>query len=467
MPDPAISAEDIQGNSLAGFNKDHQTFVLVRMQDIADARAWLRSLIPRVSPLSEVQSFNDVRRSMIARLGREPRSLAVTWINVAVSGRAIDLLKRGGDEALSSEALRLGLAGGRSDLLNDPPDRSGWKFGGTELTSADLLVIAASDSASHLRTVVRELRSGIRAAKQKLLFVQEGHTLKGDLRGHEHFGFRDGVSQPGIRGVTTNPKPGQPMIWPGQFVLGLPRQNDADPESSLPPLPCPEWAKNGSFVVLRRLQQDTDGFWKTMKDEAARIGAGPEFPGLDHVRLASMLIGRWPSGAPFVLSPGSDNEALSRSNDFTFGDTDKFPPVCPFAAHIRKVNPRADPVELGSPRATLTRRFLRRGIPYADSPTDRGLVFVSYQSSIENQFEFVSQQWANHEDLPVKPPGAGVSGFDPVIGQSGNVDRSRTAVLFSGSGAAVEVKLPHDFVRPTGGGYFFSPSIPTLRQWSQ
>ena len=82
MPDPAIPADDIQGNSLAGFNKDHQAFLLVRIRDAAGARAWLRTLLPRVSPLSEVQGFNDLRRSMIARLGREPRSLAVTWMTL-------------------------------------------------------------------------------------------------------------------------------------------------------------------------------------------------------------------------------------------------------------------------------------------------------------------------------------------------------------------------------------------------
>jgi Dyp-type peroxidase family len=466
MAEPAISIDDIQGNGLGGFNKDHQAFLLVRIRDATGARAWLKMLIPRVSPLSEVQGFNDLRRSMIARLGREPRSLAVTWINVAFSTRGVGLLKSEGDDPLDDDAFNVGLAGGRSEVLGDPPDRSEWKFGGTEATSADVLVIVASDSATHLRTVVRELRAGIKSAKQKLLFIQNGSTLPGDLRGHEHFGFRDGVSQPGVRGLTTNPKPGQPMIWPGQFVLGLPRQDDADPEHPLDPLPCPDWARNGSFVVLRRLRQDTDGFRQAMQDEAARIGAGPEFQGLDATRLASMLVGRWPSGAPFVLSPEHDNPDLARSNDFSFGDTDKFPPVCPFAAHIRKVNPRADPVEGGGPRSTLTRRFLRRGIPYSDSPSDRGLVFVSYQSSIQNQFEFVSQQWASREDLPVVPPGGGVSGFDAIIGQNAGVSRERSSVLFSSNGAAVPVKLLRDFVTPTGGGYFFSPSISTLRKWT-
>jgi Dyp-type peroxidase family len=466
VPDPVIATEDIQGNSLAGFNKDNQAFLLVRIRDAPGVRAWLRTLLPLISPLSEVQSFNELRRSMIARLGREPRSLAVTWINLALSARGVDLMKHEGDDPLDDNAFNVGLAGGRSEVIGDPPDRSQWKFGGTEATSADVLVIVASDSAPHLRTVVRELRAGIKAAKQKLLFVQEGHTLEGELSGHEQFGFRDGVSQPGVRGFTQSPKPGQPMIWPGQFILGLPRQDDADPDRPLDPLACPDWAKNGSLVVLRRLRQDVEGFWQTMTEEAARIGASGAFPGIDKTRLASMLVGRWPSGAPFVLSPGGDNPELARSNDFTFGDSDKFPPVCPFAAHIRKVNPRADPVEGGGPSSTLTRRFLRRGIPYADSPSDRGLVFVSYQSSIENQFEFVSRQWASREDLPVVPPGGGISGFDAIIGQNANEGgRGRSSILFT-SGAAVPVRLPRDFVTPTGGGYFFAPSMSTLKRWS-
>jgi Dyp-type peroxidase family len=467
MPDIIIDDRDIQGNSLAGFNKDHQTFLLVQFRDAPSTRAWLSTVVPRISPLAEVQDFNNLRRSMIARLGRAPRSLAVSWINIALSARGVDMLKLKGDDPLEDDAFTVGLAGGRAEFLGDPPKRADWKFGGTDKTSADALVIVASDAAPHLRTVVRELRDGIKAANLKLLYTQKGHTLDGDLRGHEHFGFRDGIAQPVVRGLTQPPKPGEPRIWPGQFVLGLPRQDDADPDQPLDPLPCPDWAKNGSYVVIRRLRQDIEGFWQHMKDEAARIGAGPEFPGIDCTRLASMLVGRWPSGAPFVLTPTSDNPDLALSNDFGFGDADPFPPVCPFAAHIRKVNPRRDPVEGGGPSSTLTRRFLRRGVPYTDSPTDRGLIFVSYQSSIQNQFEFVSRQWASNDVLPVSPPGDGtISGFDPIIGQNDENNRERSTMLFGPAGTAVEVKLPRDFVTPTGGGYFFAPSISTLRRWS-
>jgi hypothetical protein len=86
---------------------------------------------------------------------------------------------------------------------------------------------------------------------------------------------------------------------------------------------------------------------------------------------------------------------------------------------------------LATPVLPEEREFRRRGIPYDDNPSDRGLIFVSYQSSIQNQFEFVSQQWANREDLPVKPPGDGNSGFDAQV--------SSTAI-----GNAVNLRSPYD-----------------------
>ena len=73
------------------------------------------------------------------------------------------------------------------------------------------------------------------ASGASVLFRQDGDVLREPLVGHEHFGFKDGVSQPGIRGIlpdgtpltpSQNPlnpgqgKPGQDLIWPGEFVFG-------------------------------------------------------------------------------------------------------------------------------------------------------------------------------------------------------------------------------------------------------
>jgi deferrochelatase/peroxidase EfeB len=99
------------------------------------------------------------------------------------------------------------------------------------------------------------------------------------------FGFKDGVSQPGIRGRLSEApnefitprycaaptagdqdkrpelygKPGQQLVWPGQFLLGEPRQDTENLlDSAKPPDPptYPEWARRGSYLVCRRLRQD-------------------------------------------------------------------------------------------------------------------------------------------------------------------------------------------------------------------
>jgi deferrochelatase/peroxidase EfeB len=114
--------------------------------------------------------------------------------------------------------------------------------------------------------------------------------------------------------------------------------------------------------------------------------------------------------------------------------------------------------------------MLRRGIPYGpakdpvdllrDDGVDRGLLFMSYQTSIAEQFEFVTKTWANRRNSPHNSEPN--TGHDPLIGQS-NDPRF--------------VRLPHDedptrdelfdlpeqaWVLMTGGGYFFTPPISAL-----
>jgi deferrochelatase/peroxidase EfeB len=89
---------------------------------------------------------------------------------------------------------------------------------------------------------------------------------------------------------------------------------------------------------------------------------------------------------------------------------------------------------------------------------DRGLLFLGIQSSIEEQFEFLQARWMNDDSRPKAP-----SGHDMIVGQnSPTADGTRRCVLFGAGLAQAEVEAADQFVTPTGGGYFFVPSISAL-----
>lgn len=120
------------------------------------------------------------------------------------------------------------------------------------------------------------------------------------------------------------------------------------------------------------------------------------------------------TGAPIQLAPLADNPPLGtdpiQSNHFLFDPNSQ--DICPFAAHIRKTNPRIDFESLGQTEAQALavsqgRRILRRGIPFGPevSPIekrnnktilDRGLLFKCYQSQIAVGFEFLQHGKSSH-----------------------------------------------------------------------
>lgn len=526
-----LAVHEIQGNILAGFNKDHQHFLFLRIHDREIAKRWLQTLAPRIATTAEVLAFNRLYRSLRTRAGGDPQGLSATWINLAftISG----LAKLTSPQAVAAfEHLDFPFYAGlqqRSTLLGDPTaateegHTSHWRVGG-ENNPVDLLLMIASDQPDLLAQTVAGLQAELAAlpltANGKLalepIFEQPAEA-RADKPGHEHFGFKDSVSQPGVRGRVSRAagdfltprllrpddplapqlaRPGQPLLWPGQFILGYQTQNNQHPTQPGPLLrPRPAWTRNGSFLVVRRLKQNVTGFWQFLTVTAAQLASRPGFAGMTAERLGTLLVGRWPSGAPLMRAPLADSAALARdglaNNHFFYGvDTpplaltvptypgDNFPQaredflgaVCPHFAHVRKVNPRDMGTDTGGANDTLTRLILRRGIPFgtpmADplqpTPTDlhgeRGLMFLCYQSSIANQFEFLMTHWTNSPNQPQ------AGGIDPIIGQREDAlgKRIRQLELQGTDGSKETIMWPADWVIPTGGDYFFAPSISAL-----
>jgi Dyp-type peroxidase family len=210
-------------------------------------------------------------------------------------------------------------------------------------------------------------------------------------------------------------------------------------------------------------------FRRFVREQAARLGMDPEL-------LSARMFGRWRSGAPLEVAPLRDDPKLgrdeNRNNDFEFSD-DPEERKCPYAAHIRKVYPRDDVKEAEAQR----HRILRAGIPFGPEVAagetttahSRGLMFVCYQTSIERQFEHIQRQ-ANDPGFvrgKRRPSGAPVTpGYDPIIGQApgnGRREMDEPYPNYPAGNRRTTLSIPKEFVVLTAAGYFFIPSISTLR----
>jgi Dyp-type peroxidase family len=291
---------------------------------------------------------------------------------------------------------------------------------------------------------------------------KEGAVKERDYR-FEHFGFRDGLSQPfvdmGLR--DTLPGGGTPSrdrtwspVAPGEIFLNMPDEN-----GEVQALPIGKDLTLGStFLVFRKLEQDVAGFRGFLsrmrpKDKEAQKA------------LSAQFVGRWPNGAPLVLSPDQeravDQEMEATLNNFRYAADDPLGRKCPLGAHIRRANPR----DIGGRGEARHHRILRRGISYGgpllkedalDDGERRGLLFIAANSRIDLQFEVIQSNWINGGEFL----GQAGLGRCPLTGNHSGAVSDR---FFVAGAAAPMTGLPR-FVKTRGGDYFFAPGIKALRE---
>lgn len=319
------------------------------------------------------------------------------------------------------------------------------------------------------------------------------------------------MSQPSIdwpreRSVSGDRVTYENIVSLGEFLLGYPNEYgkyterplldaSAEAEDLLPAEDQPakrDLARNGSYVVIRQLEQDVAGFWQFVAresgDDAARADA-----------LAASLVGRTRAGAPLVPSAlaiagiGNTPEAIA-ANGFTF-DGDAAGVRCPFGAHIRRANPRN--ADLPSPprnalehliatvglgphapgddliSSVRFHRILRRGreygppltpeaarLPQTERP-ERGLHFVCINANISRQFEFLQTAWLMGTKFD------GLSGeSDPLLGNREPVPGCGPADGFTiprENAAPQHLDAMPQFITVRGGAYFFLPSLRALK----
>jgi Dyp-type peroxidase family len=473
-----LDLEKIQGDVLIGMQKNAENFIFFKIVDVTSFKSLVKGVVlRRIANSSQVQQQElSVQRhkSSGRRTGESFRGVnlgftqhGLTQLIGAKRPKLDPAFEKGADHSDTISALR-------------DPSKADWlqKFNSDRVDG--ILLVTGANALSVTFQSNELLR--VLAGSIKVVYSEIGQTRPGTQRGHEHFGFLDGISQPGIRGLTTvgeawrspdQQLPGQDLIWPGEFVFGYPGQHPEDPHKEGPPpeMAAP-WLRNGSYMVFRRLEQKVPEFWRFVRDQAVRLG-------MDSELLGARMVGRWKSGAPLELAPMRDDLRLGaderRRNDFEFSD-DPDQRRCPYAAHIRKVYPRDD---TGNEAEVQRHRIIRQGIAFGPEVApgetttrhSRGLMFVCYQTSIERQFEFIQRRHSNDPGfvdgkvrpasrVPVRP------GYDPIIGRApDNGPRAMDEPYsnYPGGNRRTTLEIPSQFVVLTAAGYFFMPSLSALR----
>ncbi|MGA2126605.1 MAG: hypothetical protein ABSG76_10685 [Xanthobacteraceae bacterium] len=278
--------------------------------DQAQARTWLKAIRDDIA-------FNDGRR-----LAHEAViTLSLSWRGLTRLG----LPEYAGPtfpfafvEGMTKD-YRLRILG---DSDNNSPDH--WRWGKEPPDAAVLIYGRSEDAVAVLRAKFVDACTAVGmppAHEVPLKPVTEGKT--------EPFGFVDGVSQPVIRGTYKSLRNADPIhiVEPGEMILGYPDNRgyippsptllpNSDPGNKLPLLGAPkdfsrsvadatrDVGFNGSFLVIRELEQDVAGFAAYCQAEEARLQhrLSPPY----HVTagyIGAKLVGRWKDGSSLLRNP--------------------------------------------------------------------------------------------------------------------------------------------------------------------
>jgi Dyp-type peroxidase family len=476
--------KNLQGNILVGHGRDHTVHIFFRLtSDAATNRRILKLLASRVTSALEQEQQRDKYRSGVTNLTFRNIYLTAKGyksLGYSASDIATAFPEPAGPVPIPPQiTFKEGMAF-HQDSLQDPNIdqwESGYASVSTDQTQRQIIdgmVLLANDDTAVLKADEESVRA-VLSSVAEIMVTEYGHAIfnQAKTQNLEHFGYVDGRSQPTFTKsqAENEAKKDGIDVWNPSEPLSLvlvPDTLSSTPESF------------GSYFVFRKLEQNVRGFKAKEKELAKALGLSDK----DEELAGAMVVGRFEDGTP-VVQQKDDGLVDPVPNNFRFDTSDPSGSKCPFHAHVRKMSPRGDTLTKGRlPKSNETversHRIARRGITYGvravepkDSPAlDQlptrgvGLLFMCFQSNIDNQFGFMQRAWANGTSF-ARPffgnENAPETGIDPVIGQpSSSLAANQNWPAPWGSSTTQSFGF-ESFVTMLGGDFFFAPSVSFLR----
>ena len=489
-----IELPEVQGFLVSDYDKlGFAQYLLLNVKDAPKAKEWLNNIVPSVAnattnPDKNCLNIGFTNLGLLA-LGMNHENLN-GFSNEFREGMTTTHRKRLlGD--FNENSPQLWDWGGRNKCkgtcICDDKICETTEFG--NINSHEEVHIMAMLFAADENTLKAEseaLKQNAENSGLNIIKILDGHMLEDNK---EHFGFRDGISQPFIKGSGIV-GPENNTVATGEFIMGYKNNYNVFPQSpfihssqgDVNILPADsegsghkDLGKNGSYLVFRQMEQDMGKFWnfinESSNNEDGSINENAS------IKLASKMVGRWPSGAPLAKFPDKDPGVLSNDDEISYAKDDQEGMKCPFGSHLRRLNPR-DSFEDNGPKKSIQlsnrHRIIRRARHFGskevssptkqDNSTSSGLHFMCFNADISRQFEFIQYSWANNprvSELYDDP--------DPLIGVTNspnNVHKHQNENnVFTIPEKPVnrKVKGIQRFVKIKGGAYFFYPSITAIK----
>jgi Dyp-type peroxidase family len=402
----------------------------------SSGRAWLESIRPKVLSAQAMRESVGTERRWI--------TVAFTWNGLRALGVSESALASFPQEFREGMAARAAILG---DTGANAPSHWVDRTAGPDLHA--IAILFARDGSERARCVVEHAKLIAECDGVEVLSSLDLEATPPFDYAHDHFGYRDRLSQPVIEGSGDEPTPGSGApLKAGEFLLGYPDESGPGPV-----LPQPEiLARNGSFMAYRRLEEHVGRFRDFLRENS---GTQEE-----QELLAAKLMGRWRSGAPLVLAPEKDDAALGadplRNNNFNYKREDPLGYAVPLGSHVRRMNPRDTAANMNR------RRMIRRGATYGShlpegAPEDgkeRGIAAFVICASLIRQFEFAQNVWVNDRNFHELG-----NERDPIIGtQDGGLEFKIPKRPLRRKMAGLPA-----FTTVRGGAYFFLPGLKALR----